>query len=144
MKHVAGRWRFEAGTQWLGFWAAGSEPIRYNLGTLWPNGRPRSMISFDAGATRQLAEHFALGVGLAAGQVHDCLDLFCDWTARNAEASLHLVPPLALAHARDLPAIGTRWRPASFTPPSEPDGTPIDLPRTVAWFSVGASAAFYW
>jgi hypothetical protein len=146
MKHVASRWRFEAGTQWTGFWSSGSsEPVRYNFGTLRQISHPGSMLAIDVGATRQLVDRLALGVGLYASQVHECLDLFCDWTARDAEASLQLsYRPWHWLTLALSPAVGTRHRPTSFAPPSAPDGIPIDLPRSVTWLSLGGSAAFFW
>ena len=146
MKHVASRWRFEAGTQWIGLWASGgSDAVRYNVGTLRQLSYPGAMVSVDLVAMRQLVDRLALAVRLYASQVHGCVDLSCDWTTRDVEASLPL--SYRLRHWLTLaisPGIGTRRRPASFTPPSGPDGMPIDLPRTVTWLSLGVSGAYYW
>jgi hypothetical protein len=138
MKHVASRWRFEAGTQWIGFWASGgSETVRYNLETLRQISYPGAMISVDVAATRQLVDRLALTVRLYASQFHGCLDLFCDWTARDVEASLPLsYRPWRWLTLAIAPGIGTRRRPASITP--------IVFPQTVSWLSVGVSGAFYW
>ena len=147
MKHVAARWRFEAGTQWIGLWASGgSETVRYNLGTLRQLSYPGAMVSVDAVAMRQLVDRLALAIRLYASQVHGCVDLFLrlDHQRRRGRRCRSRTAPGVGSRSRSLPRIGTRRRPASFTPPSGPDGMPLALPRTVTWLSIGVSAAYYW
>jgi len=145
-KHLAGRWRFDAGAWWLGFWSSsGTVHAFFNRETLWVEGRPASQIEIDASATRQLADRFALGLGAHAAQTQTCLEVACDWMSRSVWGSLSLsFRPAHWVTLTLATALGTRARSSSFAPISDPDMPPPTLPLRVDWLSGTGDVAFYW
>ena len=145
-KHLAGRWRFDAGASWFGYWSSGGTSLpAFNRQTLVLSGRPLSQVQGEVGATRQLADRFALGVGAHFAQVQNCLEISCDWLSRSAWGSLSLsFRPVHWVTLTLFTSAGVRKRASAFTPVTDPDQPPPTLPLRVTWLSGGGEVAFYW
>jgi hypothetical protein len=145
-KHLGGRAYVWADVGADGAWTTepGIFPRRYSA-SLWPTW-PNSRVALSAGGIVQVVDRVALGVSGGVDQIHGCAVFDCAWAARGAWGSAGpIVRPWRWLNLSLYGELGGRERSAVEPDMIDPSAPIATLPPDhVWWWSLGATATFYW